>query len=235
VEIKSLAEILNAAVLAGLLAGLAAATFHWILTEPLIDRAVELEARSHQSSSAIHEEPVVSRPAQKVGLFFGFLLYGGASGLLFGLLVYAARPWFAKMSYANQGFLFALLLGWSVAIFPLLKYPANPPGVGEAETIGYRQELFLACAALSFLGVVLAIALKRWTGPGTFPWIMVLNFYAMYLMLIHVALPFNPDPIKAPAELVNSFRNLSLSGQTVLWGAMASIFWWFCRKKKAAV
>jgi hypothetical protein len=116
----------------------------------------------------------------------------------------------------------------------LLKYPANPPGVGEAETIGYRQELFLVCAALSFLGVVLAIALKRWTGPGTFPWIIVVNFYLMYLMLLLVALPPNPDPVKAPAELVNNFRNLSLSGQALLWGAMAFIFWWFCRKKEAA-
>jgi len=230
--VTPLKELLKSAIIAGLTAGTLSAGFHWIFTEPVIDRAVGLEQRSHDG--AVHEEPVVGRPAQKLGLFLGFLLYGGASGLFVGLLVYAARPWFAGMSYAQQGFLFAVLFGWSVGIFPLLKYPANPPGVGEAETIGYRQEIFLACAALSFLGVVLAIAIKRWTGPGAFPWIIVVNFYAMYLILLLVALPPNPDPVKAPAELVDTFRRLSLSGQALLWLAMASIFWWFYRNKKEA-
>ncbi|HEY3305241.1 MAG TPA: CbtA family protein [Candidatus Binatia bacterium] len=224
-----LKDLLRSAIIAGLMAGTLSAGFHWIFTEPVIDRAVELEERAHSSSP--RHEAAVGRPAQKFGLFLGFFLYGGASGLFVGLLVYAARPWFAGMSYAQQGFLFAALLGWSAGIFPLLKYPANPPGVGEAETIGYRQEIFLACAALSFLGVVLAIAIKRWTGPGAFPWIIVVNFYAMYLMLLLVALPPNPDPVKAPAELVDTFRGLSLYGQALLWGAMASIFWWLCRTR----
>jgi hypothetical protein len=53
----------------------------------------------------------------------------------------------------------------------------------------------------------------------------------MYLMLLLVALPPNPDPVKAPAELVDTFRGLSLYGQALLWGAMASIFWWLCRTR----
>ena len=42
---KSLAEVLKAAVLAGLIAGAVSGGFHWIMTEPLIDRAIEMEQK----------------------------------------------------------------------------------------------------------------------------------------------------------------------------------------------
>lgn len=230
VNTKSFAEILKAAILAGLIAGLMAATFHWVFTEPLIDRAVELEARSHEG--AAHEEPVVGRPAQKFGLFVGFLLYGVAWAVLLGLLVYAARPVFAELNYGKQGFLFALILGWSAAIFPLLKYPANPPGVGEAETIGYRQEIFLSFIALSVLGVVLTFALDRFLRPRKlYTLAMTLNFYAMYIFLIFIALPENPDPVKLPLDLVQWFRLLSIFGQIVFWLSFGGFFWWYCRTR----
>ena len=40
-----------------------------------------------------------------------------------------------------------------MAIFPFLKYPANPPGVGEPESIGYRQTLYVGFIALAVLGL----------------------------------------------------------------------------------
>src|SRR3954465_13897714 len=116
-----LKKIVGAAALAGLLAALLAAGFHSIFTEPLIDRAVAIEARSTDH----HEEPVVGRPAQKFGLFAGFVLYGLAWGVLFGVLLYAAGANFTRRGNGWQVFILALLLGWSVALFPLLKYPAN--------------------------------------------------------------------------------------------------------------
>jgi predicted cobalt transporter CbtA len=230
VETKSLAEILKAAVLSGLLAGLVAATFHWILTEPLIDRAVEMEERLHQSSGATHEEPVVSRPAQKVGLFFGFLLYGLAWGVLFGLLAYAIRPWLTAGGGAS--FFLALLLGWSVAIFPLLKFPANPPGVGEAETIGYRQGLFVGLIALSLIGATVALAAeRRLSGRGKSARIAVVVSYVVYLAVIYFALPSNPDAVRLPPDLVQSFRSLSLLGQILFWGVLGAAFSWLCRRQ----
>jgi predicted cobalt transporter CbtA len=226
VETKSRAEILKAAVLAGLLAGMIAATFHWIFTEPLIDRAVEMEERLHQSSGATHEEPVVSRPMQKVGLFFGFLLYGFAWGILFGLLAYAIRPWLTAAGGGGAGFFLVLLLGWSVAIFPLLKYPANPPGVGEPETIGYRQELFLVLIALSLIGTFAALAAERSFRHVRRARALVLVSYLIYIVVIFVALPSNPDPVKLPPELVREFRILSLIGQLVFWTTMGGAFRW---------
>ena len=266
-ETKSLAAVLKAAVLAGLLGGFVAAGFHWIFTEPLIDRAVEMEQHSHTSPAVSPEEPAVSRPVQKLGLFIGFLLYGGAWGLLFGLLAYAIRPWFTEIDYGKQGFflyggawglLFGLLayairpwfaeidygkqglflaalLGWAVAIFPLLKYPANPPGVGELETIGIRQQLFLGFIALSLIGTVVALAIeRRLRRTDRLARAGVMIIYAVCLAMLFLAFPSNPDPVRLPPGLVGEFRFLSLLGQLVLWTAMGGMFWWLCRKVSRA-
>jgi predicted cobalt transporter CbtA len=228
VQTQSLAEILKAAVLAGLIAGAVAAIFHWTFTESLIDRAIAIENHAHATLAGSSEEPVVSRPMQKVGLLAGFLLYGGAWGMLFGLLAYAIRPWFADMG--RQGFFLSVLLGWAVAIFPLLKYPANPPGVGAAETIGYRQELFLVFIALSLIGTTVALAIeRRLSGRRKSARVAVIVSYVVYLALIYFALPGNPDLVRLPADLVQSFRALSLVGQLLFWGAMGGSFWWLCR------
>ena len=224
VETRSLGEILKAAVLAGLLAGLAAAGFHWIFTEPLIDRAVAMEEHAHESSGAFHTEPVVGRPVQKLGLFIGFLFYGGAWGILFGLLAYAIRPWFADMG--RQGFFLSVLLGWAVAIFPLLKYPANPPGVGAAETIGYRQELFLVFIALSLIGTFAALGVERSFRRSSRARVVVLVIYLIYLVVIFLAMPFNPEEVRLPAGLVRKFRILSLLGQLLFWTTMGGAFCW---------
>jgi len=235
VETKSLAVVLKAAVLAGLLGGLVAAGFHWIFTEPLVDRAVELEQHSHASPAVAPVEPAVSRPVQKLGLFIGFLLYGGAWGLLFGLLAHAIRPWFSEIGYGKQGFFLAVLLGWAVAIFPLLKYPANPPGVGELETIGIRQQLFLGFIALSLIGTVVAVACeRRLRRTGRLARAGVMITYAVGLAMLFLAFPSNPDPVRLPPELVGEFRLLSLLGQLVLWTAMGGLFWWLCRKVSRA-
>jgi predicted cobalt transporter CbtA len=228
VPIRSLREVLKAALFAGLIAGAAAAAFHWFFTEPLIDRAIEIEAHSHAGISP--GEPVVGRPAQQLGLFFGFLLYGAAWGILFGLLVYAIRRWFADTSCGKQGFALALFLGWSVALFPLLKYPANPPGVGAAETIGYRQELFLGFIALSLVGAFAALAVERSLRRAARPArAIVIAAYAAYLASIFVLLPANPDPVKLDSELVRGFRALSLLGQILFWAVMGGMFWRLCR------
>ncbi|HEX9445306.1 MAG TPA: CbtA family protein [Candidatus Binatia bacterium] len=220
-----LGKLLKAAVLAGLLAGAAAAGFHWFFTEPLIDRAVEIEAHAHASPGGSPEEPVVSRPVQKLGLFAGFLLYGAAWGLLFGLLVHAVGGRYAGLSRGRLGFVLALLLGWSAALFPMLKYPANPPGVGEGATIGYRQELFLGFLALSLAGATIALAAERRMRRSGRARAAVVLAYGAYLAAVFFLLPDNPDPVRLAPEFIREFRLLSLAGQLLFWALMGGAFW----------
>jgi len=49
----------------------------------------------------------------------------------------------------------------AIALVPDLKYPANPPSVGNPETIGIRTELFFVMLVISVAALVLAVALAR--------------------------------------------------------------------------
>lgn len=227
-----LKKLLGAALLAGLFAALIAAGFHWLFTEPIIDRAIAIEA---QSASHV-EEPVVGRPMQKLGLFVGFILYGLAWGTLFGVLVYAVAPKLPPGGKSRQGFLLALALGWSVALFPLLKYPANPPGVGEAATIGYRQELFVMMIALSLVGAVAAFVAHGWFRRSRRAMTAaVVVAYPVYLIVVYALFPPNPDPVKLDAEIVRDFRILSFTGQLLFWTALGGAFSWLARARATQI
>ena len=45
---------------------------------------------------------------------------------------------------------------------PFLKYPANPPSVGDPDTIGRRTELYLAMIVCSLLAAVAALRIRAW-------------------------------------------------------------------------
>src|SRR5437867_1485076 len=85
----SLGNVLKAALIAGVVAGLAAAAFNFLATEPLIQRAIDIETLRHQAEGS-YEEPMVSRDAQHIGLFVGFVLYGLTWSLLFGAIYHLA-------------------------------------------------------------------------------------------------------------------------------------------------
>jgi hypothetical protein len=220
----ALGSALRATLVAGLIAGLFASVFHQVLTEPVIDRAIAAEeARAAAQPGHTHDaEPVVSRGGQKIGLVVGLLLYGLTWGLLVGLALYATRDWAPSgWSLGRRGLIVAGLAGWSVALFPFLKYPANPPGVGEPETIEYRQMLYLGFIVLAVIGMLLAASLRRRLrgasqGPGS--WIAPVAFYAVWALGIYALMPPNPDPVELSETIVRPFRALSLTGLVVFWG-----------------
>ena len=136
-----------------------------------------------------------------------------------GLAIHATRGWTpGAWSLARRGAVLAALLGWAVAIFPFIKYPANPPGVGEPDSIGYRQALYIGFMALSVLGVALATAIRRRTGG----WLAPVVFYAVWALGIYFLMPPNPDRIELSESIVRPFRALSLAGLVVFWVALGA-------------
>jgi Probable cobalt transporter subunit (CbtA) len=236
-------SMLKASVVAGLIAGAIIAGFHTLLIEPVIDRAIALEEQHSQAQGEAHAEPVVDRPTQRWGLVLGFVLYGAIWGLLLGVLLYLIQGWRpTTWTLVRYGMVLAVLLGWSVALFPFLKYPANPPGVGEPDTVGYRQALYLGFIGLSVVGTALALGLfrllNRPTGapaPGRGRWLWGVVFYVTYAAAIYAALPANPDPVEMPAELVWTFRLISFAGLIVFWISLAGVFGWFARDTSPAL
>jgi hypothetical protein len=235
---SALRSALLSALAAGLIAGAVTAAFHEVLTEPVIDRAIAAEeARDAAQPGHTHEEPVVSRRGQKIGLVVGLLLYGAIWGVLVGLGVYLTRGWAPSgWSSGRRGLVLAGLVGWSVALFPFLKYPANPPGVGEPETIGYRQTLYLGFIALAVLGLWLAAALGRVraVSRGAGVWIAPAGFYAAWALGIYFLMPPSPDPVDISETILRPFRILSLTGLVVFWAALGLAFAWLARERAPA-
>lgn len=236
----SLGSIVKAAVVAGLIAGAVAAGFHWLLIEPVIERAIALEELQRQGQGTAEQEPVIDRPTQRWGLLLGMLLFGAVWGLLFSQLYYWTQRWWeASWPTLTQTLLLALLMGWSVSIFPFAKYPANPPGIGEPDTIGYRQALYFGFIGLSIVGSALAVGLYRVlnrpgqvSARGRLRWAYALGLYVIYAIVVYVAMPPNPDPIGMPGELVWTFRAISLAGLLLFWGVLGGAFGWLSSENR---
>jgi hypothetical protein len=234
---RSLGGILKAAIIAGLMGGAVSAAFHSLLTERVIEKSIALEEAMIVARGQAPVPPVVDRPTQRKGLIVGFLLYGLTWGLLFGVLFHVSRPWQPpEWMGARRGVIAALMTGWSVAVLPFLKYPANPPGVGDPATITHRQGLYFTFIILSTAGTTLALALHRYLGPqarrglkwGT-GWWPVAAMYTVYAGAIYLAMPANYDLVLMPSELLWTFRALSLAGLIVFWVVLAAAFAWLSR------
>jgi predicted cobalt transporter CbtA len=206
------------ALLAGILAGVAAATFHFIATEGVIDRAIMLETLRHQAEGT-YEEPMVSREVQKFGLFVGFVIYGVTWSLLFGAGFYVLQRWLDSDSVVKRAATLAAAGFWSVALFPFLKYPANPPGVGDPETITLRQTLYLTVLGVSIAGMLLSIALAHYRG-----WRQALLALLAFDAVVYALLPGNPDAIRTPLDILWTFRALSVAGLAVFWCVLGLSF-----------
>jgi hypothetical protein len=222
---QSTRTVLLAGLAAGLLAGLLVGIFHFVATEPVIEAAIELESAGHPG--AADEPPVVPRDVQRVGLVVGWVLYGLCIGLVFGIVYALVQPRFPGARVARNALLSALVAYWLVGLLPFLKYPANPPGVGEPETIAYRQTLFVLFWVLSVGGLVAASWAYRLLRPrlaGSALWLAVAGVYAAYTLVLFVAMPANPDPVNMPETLVAAFRGLALAGLTLFWLVLGAVF-----------
>jgi Probable cobalt transporter subunit (CbtA) len=136
---------------------------------------------------------LVSRETQAgLGLFTGVTVYSAAVGGLFSLVfafVYGRVGRFGPRATAS---LLALGGFVAIALVPDLKYPANPPSVGNPETIGLRTELFFVMLVISVAALVLAVALARRLSARYAAWIATLiagSTFFIVIAIVQYALP----------------------------------------------
>jgi hypothetical protein len=227
----SLGSVLASALLAGVVAGLFVAAFHQLATEPVLQRAIDLEGALKKASGEPVQPELFSRSIQHVGLFIGYLLYGIGWGALFGVVA-SLLPLLTRIPFSvKQGLGLLLVSCWTVGIFPQLKYPANPPGVGEAATIGFRQEIYLSILLLSILGTLLAAITYQVLGKAKKGWqrprvrvSLVAGLYLLYIGIVYVCLPNYSDPVRLSSDLMVLFHWLSVIGVLLFWLALGGIF-----------
>jgi predicted cobalt transporter CbtA len=228
----SLGALVRIAIVAGIIAAAVSSLFHSLATEPVIERAIKLEQHLRVAKGEAAAEPLLSRTVQRVGLVVGFLLYGIIWGIVSGLLLRLGSAWFPRRSAIHRALYVTLFLGWSVAIFPALKYPPSPPGVGAAETIVTRQALYLTFIGLSVAGTLLFLWAQRLRNPAL-PRVAIAAIYFAYLAALYIWMPQSTEPATLPQQVTLTFRALSMAGLLLFWGVMAATLASFL--KEAAV
>ncbi|MFH8563822.1 CbtA family protein [Streptomyces sp. NPDC017988] len=226
--------LLGRGLVAGGAAGLTAGLFSLLLAEPLMDRAIRAEERrsaaeehaQHGAAQAVqHHEELFSRSTQHGGLVVTAVVAGLALGVLVAVAYAAvhrrdprALPWPRALAFCGAAFL-------AVSLLPGIRYPANPPGVGDAGTVGDRQALWLASVAIGVLGMFLVrqVYVRLVARPEPVRHIAT-ALTAVAVLLALFLLPGNPDPVPVEASLLWEFRMLSLASHALLWAVFAAVF-----------
>ncbi|ANZ23989.1 hypothetical protein A4U64_04235 [Rhodococcus sp. WB1] len=235
-------RILLRGLLAGLIAGLLAGAVAFVVGEPHIEAAIALEeaaathaateahSHTHEAASAGHshgEDALVSRTGQKVGLILATTLAGLALGALFASVLHFARR-HTTLSGPALGLLGAGA-GWlAIEAVPFLKYPANPPAVGDPDTIDQRTLLWVAAVVLGLVALAVAVAAAKALARQELRTVRLAGPVLAFLVVVGLGYAVLPtiDEVGTdfPATLLWDFRVASVIVQTTLWFALGVAF-----------
>lgn len=220
-------RLLLAGMLSGLIVALFAFSFARVYAEPTIERAISLEEGRGHDHAAV-EEGTVSRSTQRsAGLLTGLAAYCAALGgfLAIGLAFLhgrlSVRPRSAVWTLALAGYV-------SLVLVPQLKYPASPPGVGNAETIGSRTELYfimiLASAICMAVSVWISYRTARRMRPAGSTAIGIASFVTLASVLTASMPAISETPHDFPRGLLLEFRVHAALLQLIVWGGLGVLF-----------
>jgi predicted cobalt transporter CbtA len=168
-------------------------------------------------------EPLVSRTAQVVGGAVTSVVVGLAVGVVFAVVFARLRDRLPGRGDFGGSVVLAAVGFGAVTLLPALKIPANPPAVGDPQTVGRRTVLY---AVVLLLGVAIAVAMPvidRWLAGRVevSSSRYALDTLAMVVLvgLVLALVPGTPDQVPAdvPAALIWDFRLASLAQLAAMW------------------
>jgi hypothetical protein len=226
----------------GMIVGFVAALLSFgllkIVGEPAVDRALAFESAmdeakakaEHDAAVAKGETPppeeaypeLVSRAVQGgLGLFAGVTVYnlafGGLFALAFAILYGRIGNWSPRVTSA----LLALSGFLAVYAVPIIKYPANPPSIGNPDTIGLRTAIYFGMTLLSLASMIAAWNVRNRLVDQLGAWNASLVGAAVFLVaaviFALVMPPLGEVPEGFPAVALWQFRMASLGAQAIMW------------------
>jgi len=216
----------------GALAGLVHGTVNFAIVEPYLDQAIGIENESLFASGEAEDnlefwaEYESYRIWQKSGQVLAGVILGIAMGSLFGIVYALSRNSLPGKNDVAKAVVLSGIMWVTLYLIPFLKYPANPPTVGDADTVVLRTILYLSFIAISGIGAFAFYKLstkfqnnKKYLG---------LFGYVGFIVIVFFIMPENPDEITAPMNLVNEFRLVSILGVSSFWasvGIILGLFW----------
>jgi hypothetical protein len=246
----------------GALAGLLAFVFARIFAEPVIQAAIDYEAGRGEAEAALAaaagqpaaaEEPeLFSRAIQgNIGIGVGIVAFGIGIGLFFAVAYCMAYGRTGNVRVRQLSLLVGLFGFLGTFLIPFIKYPANPPAIGNPDTIRDRGALWVLMVVVSIVVLILAVVLgqRLQARLGTWNATLVAGAAAIVVLGIVMALlpalgelstnvaesgsrlTETPQPMTDPsgkivypgfdADLLYRFRLYSVGAQIVLWGVLA--------------
>ncbi len=221
--------------LAGLVAGLLAFAFACAFGEPQVQAAIDFEDHLARLAHEPGAAEVVSRGLQRtLGLVTGLVAMGVALGGLFALVFAWAYGRVGPLGARATAALLALGAYVTITVVPFTKYPANPPAVGNPDTIDRRTVVFVAMIAITILAFVAAARIRRGLLERAGHWNAAIAAAAGFFAVIAVAeliLPaVHETPAGFPADVLWRFRIASLGINGVLWTTIGLGFGWSAQR-----
>lgn len=246
--------------LAGVISGLLMFGLVRIFAAPEIQAAIDFEggrtdAQSALDGAAAHphgEEELFSRAVQEnLGSALAVVLFGLAMGTLLAVAFCIVRSRAGSVGPRMLALLLAgagLLAGYLV---PFMKYPANPPAVGDDATVGARGGAYLLMVVCSVAVLLGATWLRGRLAPQLGSWNASIAGTAAYVVVIGAVMAVLPSfsemplPLRDadgvivhegfPADVLADFRMYTVVAQVVLWSAMGLLFGAFVERALSPV
>lgn len=222
-------KLLVRGMLAGIAAGLLTFGFARLVGEPQVDQAISFEEKADAAKGEAPEPELVSRGTQAgLGLLTGVVTYGAAFGGLFSLVFAFAYGRVGALSARALSAWLALGAFITLVIVPNIKYPANPPSVGDPETIGMRTGLFFLMIAISLAAMVFSLKVRRRMALTLGAWNGSIVAGAVFVVIIgavQLSMPvINEVPPAFPAVLLWKFRVAAIGMQVIMWTTIGLLF-----------
>lgn len=223
--------------LSGLAGGVASIAVLWIAVEPAIDQAIALEgaaeAHTHSAADGAHVHSadsgeVVTRLQQQVGGSLTVLIVAALMGVAFAAVYARSRHRLPGQSDLGRSLMLSAIAFAVMALGPAVAIPANPPGVGDPETVNHRTLSYLLVIALGALTVGAAFGVRRWLadrgGTPEISWLVVAATVLVGVVVILLApAPDDRVPVTMPAALLWEFRVGSLAQLAAMWGTIGLV------------
>ena len=209
----------------GVIAGIILSFLNLGIVEPYIDRAIGLEIGKQVSlgEKVNMSEMIDYRYWQKAGAFAGGAIYGAGLASLFGVVFVFARNKLPGKNNKRKALFLAAIMWFVLYFMVALKYPANPPAVGNPETIYYREVLYVVYILISgFVALGLAVSWNRI--PINSKKIVIPLIYAAIMVVAYVVMPPNPDKIEISMDLIQTFRIFSAITIGAFWAILGIVF-----------
>jgi predicted cobalt transporter CbtA len=218
----------------GAIAGIVLGLTNQAIVEPFIDQAISIETQRHiaRGDTVDIAQQSQYRMWQKGGEVVAAATYGISLSALFGIVFVYSRRSLPGFNDKRKALFLATIMFFVIFLIPALKYPANPPAVGNPATIYYREMLFVGFIAVSgFSALALALSYKRlhtYFTEKKATWMIIPLIYAVIMISAYIVFPPNPDKVTIPSNLITSFRIASVSTIGIFWGVLGIIvglFW----------